>query len=87
MKKALEKLWAEYFAEECASIDTEGERSLLRKAALLRESVNQVLTTEQFDMIEKYIETLYENQALVCKKAFFKGCEFTASFLFEARDF
>lgn len=87
MKKTLEKLWREHFAEECATIDSEEERRLLKRAAETQKKASELLTKEQSDMIEKYIEILYEIQSSFGKKAFFKGCEFTTSFLFEARNF
>ena len=87
MKKTLEKLWREHFAEECATIDSEEERRLLKMAAETHKKANELLTKEQSDMIEKYIEILYEIQSFFGKKAFFKGCEFAISFLFEAGNF
>ncbi|MBE6698968.1 MAG: hypothetical protein E7584_01835 [Ruminococcaceae bacterium] len=87
MKETFEKLWNEYFAEECAAIDTEEERALVKKALKMHEMVNELLTREQIDAIEKYIETLFEMQDSFVKKAFFKGCEFAISFFFEAGNF
>ena len=37
MKKALEKLWNDCFAEECAMMNTKEEKALIKKAAV-RES-------------------------------------------------
>lgn len=37
MKEILEKLWNEYFFEECAVIETEAERKLMKKTAQLHE--------------------------------------------------
>ncbi len=87
MKEILENLWNEYFAEECAVIDTDEERAFLVRTGELHESVNELLTKEQRETIEKYIEALYEMQNLFVKKAFFKGCEFATTFLFEAGKF
>ena len=84
MKETLEKLWNECFAEECAVIGTEEERTLLKKAITLRNAVNEALTKEQSESVEKYVEAFYELQGFLLKKAFFKGCEFAVSFLFEA---
>ena len=84
MKQPLEKLWNEYFAEECALITTEEERALIKKAARMHETMNEALTKEQSEAIEKYIDSLYENQVYFARKAFFKGCEFTLSFLLAA---
>ena len=87
MKKTLEKLWKEYFAEECAAIDTEEERTLAKKALDMHKMVNELLTKEQIVATEKYIDALFEMQNSFAKKAFFKGCEFATSFLFEAGNF
>ena len=83
MKKTLEKLWNEYLAGECAAIGTEEERELLKKAVEKYEMANEMLTKEQRETVEKYVDTLYEIQGAFVKKAFFKGCEFTTSFFFE----
>ncbi len=86
MKETLEKLWNEYFAEECAAIHTQEERVLAKKAIEIHKSVNELLTKEQNAAVEKYIETLLEMQDAFIKKAFFKGCEFTISFLLGVGD-
>ena len=85
MKQTLEKLWNEYLAEECALITTEEERELIKKAAKMHDVMNETLTKEQNESIEKYIDSLYENQYCFAKKAFFKGCKFAVSFLLEAQ--
>lgn len=77
----MEKLWNEYLSEECAVIDLEEERALAKKAIELHEKANALLSKDQEEAIEKYIVALYDMQALFLKKAFFKGCEFAASFL------
>ena len=87
MMKTIEKLWHEYFAEECAWIDTEEERTLAKKAAQMREKAVERLSKEQCDVMEQYVEILYEMQAFLSKKAFCKGCEFALSFLLEAGSF
>lgn len=87
MKETLEKLWKEYFAEECAATDTEEERALAKKALEMHKTVNELLTKEQIVATEKYIDALFEMQDSFVKKAFFKGCEFAISFLFEANFF
>ncbi len=84
MKTTLENLWSAYFAEECSEINTDEEKSLLKKAGEMHTKVNELLTEEQIHIVEKYIETLYEIQTTFGKKAFFKGCEFATSFLLEA---
>ncbi len=84
MKETLEKLWNEYLLDECALIDTDEERKLTKMTGELHEKANALLNDEQKGAMQKYIDTLCDLEALFAKKAFFKGCEFTASFLFEA---
>ena len=85
MKETLEKLWADYLSDECAAIDTDEERILTRKAAELHEEADALLNEAQKDAVEKYVDALCNAEALFVKKAFFKGCEFSVSFLLEAR--
>ena len=87
MKKTLEMLWKEYFAEKCATIDTEEEKSISRNTIEMRKKAAELLTKEQNDAIEKYVDALCQMQSAFVKKAFFLGCEFTASFLLEAGNF
>ena len=84
MKETLEKLWNEYLLDECAKIDTVEERNLTKKTVKLHEKVNALLNDEQEEAVEKYADALCDLEALFVKKAFLKGCEFTASFLLEA---
>ncbi len=81
MRETLDKLWNEYFAEDCMVIDTEEERALLKRIIEMQKSVNELLASEERCAIEKYIGVLYEMQSLSVKKVFFKGCEFALSFL------
>ena len=83
MDEILEKLWNEYFAGECATIETEKERELAKKVAEKHKTANALLTKEQGCAIEEYVDALYETQSSFVKKAFFKGCEFAASFFLE----
>ena len=83
MNKIVEKLWNEYFSEECSVIDTEEERVLIKKAADMYEAANELLTTEQLSAIENYVDKLCEINDSFAKKAFLKGCEFAASFFLE----
>ena len=83
MKETIEKLWNEYFSEQCAEINTEEERNLTRKAVELHEKVRALLNKEQEDALEKYVDALCDIEALFAKKAFCKGCELAASFLLE----
>ena len=84
MKKTLEKLWNEYLSDECAAIDTDEERRLMKKTVELHEKANALLNKEQKDAVEKYVDALCDTESRFVKKAFFKGCEFAVSFLLEA---
>ena len=84
MKNTLEKLWEEYFSEECAILDTEEERELVSLTAEANKAVNDLLTKEQRRSVERFVELLHEMNGITLKKAFCRGCEFTASFLLEA---
>ena len=86
MKTTLEKLWNEYLSGECAEIDTDEERELMKKAVELHEKANALLNAEQKDAVEKYVDALCDTESVFVKKAFFKGCEFSVSFLLEARN-
>lgn len=83
MRKTLEGLWNEYLAEKCAVMDTEEERVLAKEALKKHKIANDLLTKEQSDAIEAYIDTLCEMQESFVKKAFFKGCRFATAFLIE----
>ena len=84
MKETLEKLWNEYLLEECAALSTDEERGLAKKAVELHEKANALLNGEQEAAVKKYVDTLYNIEAIFVKKAFFKWCEFAVSFLLEA---
>lgn len=86
MKQTLEKLWNDYLLDECSMIDTDEERMLTKKVAELHESANILLNKAQQDAVEKYVDALCDIEALFVKKAFLKGCEFSVSFLLEARN-
>ena len=83
MKETLEKLWTEYLEEDCATFNIGKERELANKSIREHKTINGLLTKEQSACVEEYIDTLLEIESLLVKKAFFKGCEFTASFLLE----
>ena len=61
--------------------------SIPLRLAKMHEAANALLTKVQREAIEEYIEALYEMQGFCVKKAFIKGCEFTASFFLEAGNF
>ena len=81
MKETIEKLWNEYFSEQCAEINTEEERNLTRKAVELHEKVNALLNEEGKNALEEYVDALCDIEALFARKAFCKGCKFAISFL------
>ena len=83
MKEILNKLWEKYFFEECSTINTNEEKELLKKLADLREKAYVSLNDEEREAVERCFETLYDIETIYAKKAFFKGCEFAVSFLFE----
>ena len=85
MKKELEKLWNEYFSDECSNVDSDEERKLIKYAVELHEKVFAILNEEQQNAVEKYVDALYDMEDIFVKKAFFKGCEFAVSFLAETR--
>ena len=76
-----EKLWSEYFAEECSIADGREERLLLKKSAELSRALSEQLSQSEREALEKYTEAIYDMQAEFMKKAFLKGAEFTFSFL------
>ena len=83
MKPTLEKLWDEYFSEECGVIETEEEKELVHLAALAHKSANEMLTREQRERVDKFVDLLNEMHGISLRQAFCKGCEFTAAFLSE----
>ena len=87
MKKTLEKLWIDYLSDECAEIDTDEERFLTEELAKLHKKASASLNEGQREAVDQYVNALCDLEALFAKKAFFKGCEFSISFLLEAGDF
>ena len=70
MEKMLEKLWGNYWLEECAVLESEEERALVKRAAEAHKSAMELLTKEQNERIEKYIDILNEIQSTFGKKPF-----------------
>ncbi|MBE6644072.1 MAG: hypothetical protein E7612_01680 [Ruminococcaceae bacterium] len=70
MRLTLEKLWNEYFAEECAAVNTNEERVLAKKVVEMHKLANELLTNEQRQAVERYVEAQYEIQGSFGKKAF-----------------
>jgi len=87
MKEAIEKLWDEYFSEKCAAMDTDEERRLAKKTVEFHEAASSLLNKEQEAAVEKYVDALCDMEAIFVKKAFFKGCEFSFSFLLQMGNF
>ena len=71
------------FFEECAAIETEEEKVLIKKAALLHEKASVLMNRMQEDAMENYVDALHENESLMMKKAFFKGARFAFLLLSE----
>ena len=86
MKEMLEKIWNEYFAEECSVIENDDERELIRKSAELHKQANSLLSEEQQLAVEKYIASLFDIESIFTKKAFCKGYRFAVSFILEAKE-
>ena len=84
MRDMLENLWNEYFAEECAVIETVEEKEYAKNAIELHKAADELLTKEQSEAVEKYIDELLKIQNSLIRKAFFKGCKLAVSLLFEA---
>ena len=82
MKKLFDKLWNGFFAEECASSNTEEERVIAKKVIEIRKTLDKLLTPEQLETAQKYIDALYEMQSFSVKKAFLTGLDFGASLMF-----
>ena len=87
MNNTFYRLWDDFFAEECALIDTDEERALIRRANEIRKNLDVLLTPEQNKKAQEYAESIYAIQNVFLKKAFFKGCKFAFSFFIEAVGF
>ena len=83
MKKIIEKLWNEYFADECSAIESQEEKELSKKAMEMHEKAIELLEKEQNEVVERYIDVMCEISDSFSKKAFFKGCSFALLFVFE----
>ena len=83
MNNILEKLWSEYFCEDCSAINSEEEKAIAKILAQTRNEIENLPINEFRESIENYIAFMYKAQSLALKKAFFKGCEFAISFLVE----
>ncbi len=83
MIRTIEKLWNEYLSDECADISAEEEKALTKEAIEKHDLLNKSITNEQNEALDEYLDALCAIHSDFAKKAFFKGCEFTASFLIE----
>ena len=83
MQEPFDQLWNEYFAELCATVETEQEKHLAKRAAELGNAATAVLTAEQNSVVEAYVNALMDSQSSFVKKAFFVGCRFAAAFFLE----
>ncbi len=83
MKETLENLWDEYL---CSTVDMDREHQLTQKTIELNEKAMALLDNTQRAAVEAYVDAIYDIETVLIKKAFVKGCEFTASFLLEAGD-
>ena len=54
----LEKLWNEYLWEESCAVETDREKELARSALVMHERVNALLTAEQQEALEHYVNAL-----------------------------
>ena len=83
MKETLENLWDEYLY---STVDMDRECQLTQKKIELKEKAMALLDNTQRAAVEAYVDAIYDIETVLIKKAFVKGCEFTASFLLEAGD-
>ena len=83
MRSTLERLWNECLFEECAAIDTDEERRLTKVAIDAHGRLSTMLSKEEEDILQKYVNALCDIHTAFAKKAFLKGCEFSSSFIME----
>ena len=83
MTEILEKLWQEYFFEECTRIESEEEKAILRKTAELRKKVDVLLDKEEAAAMQNLLDCIYEGEERIFKKAFLKGALLANSLLLE----
>ena len=83
MKGVLKRLWNEYLADECAMFSSEEERALSKKAAQIHDDLYKGLTKEQAKALEEFADSINDLNSYFAQKAFIKGCEFSALFVFE----
>ena len=81
MKEILNKLWDEYYSEECATLTTRDEREHARRIAEERLLLDGLLDTEQRNALDRYQAELYSAHERLLKKAFFKGCRLSLSLI------
>ena len=84
MTENFEKLWQEYFFEECTRIETSEEKEIIRKTAELHEKVDALLTKEESEAMQEYVDCIYDSAETFYKKAFMKGVRLAISLFLEA---
>lgn len=84
MKQTLEKLWNDYLADECATINSDEERKLAKITVELHEKVNSTLNEAQKNAVEEYIDALFDVEAIFLRKAFFERMRICGVFHFRS---
>lgn len=83
MNKILDKLWNEYLIDDCAIFDTDEERGLSKRVSELHGQMAAMLDRKSLSLVEEYVSLLLELEGILSRKAFIRGCEFSASFILE----
>ena len=84
MMQIFDKIWEEYFFEECTRIETSEEKEIIRKTAELHEKVDALLTKEESEAMQEYVDCIYDSAETFYKKAFMKGVRLAISLFLEA---
>ena len=79
----LKRLWDEYFADEDAVIKSDEEKEILGRILEMQDALIKIITNEQNEAVERYVDALLELQCVALRKAFIKGCRFSVSFLMD----
>ena len=82
----MEKLWNEYLSEACAGIQTEAERTQMRRIVESKRAMCEHLSEEQCTTLEAYTDAVCALQDSFVKKAFFCGCKLALSLIFATGD-
>ena len=84
MTQLFDKIWQEYFFEECTRIETGEEKEIIRKTSELHEKVDSLLTKEESETMQEYVDCIYDGEESFYKKAFLKGVRLALSLFLEA---